>query len=101
MVAMISSGKYSITFCKTLLECLFSCLPLSFITYVDIDSSIFQVSPNIDFLFTIIGGSYHVMNPVIYYYFNKSFRTAAKSYFREEVSVYRTDTLPNMTTLVI
>ena len=54
----------------------------------DIDKrEFFQVSPNIDFLFTIIGGSYHVLNPVIYYYFNKSFRTAAKSYFREEVSV--------------
>ena len=39
----------------------------------------------VDFLFTVVGGCYHALNPAVYYYFNKNFRKATKSYFREEV----------------
>ena len=43
------------------------------------------MSSGVDFLFTVVGGCYHALNPAVYYYFNKNFRKATKSYFREEV----------------
>jgi len=52
-----------------------------------------KVSSGVDFLFTVVGGCYHALNPAVYYYFNKNFRKATKSYFREEVLCRRSSSI--------
>ena len=46
-----------------------------------------QVSPLMDFIFNLVGGSYHLWSPIIYSYFHPKFRKAAKEYIEEEVSL--------------
>ena len=45
----------------------------------------FQVSLWMDFIITILGSSYHLWNPLIFYYFHQKFRAAVKEYVEEEV----------------
>ena len=40
-----------------------------------------------DFIFNLLGGSYHLWSPMIYSYFHPKFRKAAKEYIEEEVSL--------------
>jgi hypothetical protein len=44
-----------------------------------------QVSPLMDFIFNLLGGSYHLWSPIIYSYFHPKFRKAAKEYIEEEI----------------
>ena len=48
----------------------------------------------VDFIFTLIGCTYHLVNPIIYSYFNKSFRVAMKEYVNEEILCLRTKEKP-------
>ena len=40
-----------------------------------------------DFLITLMGGTYHLWNPLIFSYFHPKFRVAVREYIDEEVCV--------------
>merc|ERR1739836_111672 len=48
-----------------------------------------KVSLWVDFIITILGSSYHLWNPLIFYYFHQKFRTAVKEYVEEEIFCHR------------
>ena len=41
-----------------------------------------------DFIITLMGGSYHLWNPLIFSYFHPKFRKAVRDYIAEEVGIY-------------